>query len=68
MPKMRGIILRHGKMNSDGRVFSKKDVKGICERLTKRGYPVELDDNGNLVSNGMEIRDIKNELSVPHDG
>jgi len=64
---MRGIILRHGKVNSEGKVYSKKNVKDIFERLNNRGYPVSLDEEGNLVSDGMEIRDIKNELSVIHD-
>jgi len=64
MAKMRGVILRHSVLQSNGKVYSKVMIKETYDRLKKRGYDVELDDQGNLVSNGMESRDIKNELGV----
>jgi len=64
MPKMKGVILRHGVLQSNGKVYSRIAVKEAYELMKKRGYDVELNDAGFLVSNGIEPRDIKNELGI----
>lgn len=68
MPKMSGVILRHGVSRSDNKVLSKKVVHETYEKLKKRGYDVYLNEEGHLCARDMDTRDIKNELSVIDDG